>query len=170
MRTLSSIMASGLGAMVTATVAGCASSSSAVPNDGVSVRYVPPSEAVPHGSAPGARHRLLASSPDGAKSYVLILQKGDEVASALSSFATAEGVVAAHFTAIGAVRDAEVAWFGLDRKEYKAMRRDARFRNPLAAFRSLTPLTRVHRTAIRNTRYGGLRRSFPPFRPGIRCH
>jgi predicted DNA-binding protein with PD1-like motif len=52
---------------------------------------------------------------------VLILARGDEVATALADLAQSEGIVGAHFTALGAVRDPEVAWFDLTRKQYKAM-------------------------------------------------
>jgi predicted DNA-binding protein with PD1-like motif len=86
------------------------------------VRWLDPAEMVPHGSAPGARHRLLASHADGSKDYALILASGDEVASALAEFARSESVTAARFTAIGAVRDPEVGWFDASQKKYKAMR------------------------------------------------
>ena len=50
-----------------------------------------------------------------------MLASGDELATALMDFALAEGIQAGHFTAIGALRDVQVAWFDLGRKAYKVM-------------------------------------------------
>jgi predicted DNA-binding protein with PD1-like motif len=75
----------------------------------------------PNGTAPGAHHRLLAVREDGSKDYALVLARGDEIATALGDFARAEKVVAARFSAIGAVQDPEVAWFDPVAKRYKAM-------------------------------------------------
>jgi uncharacterized protein len=88
------------------------------------VRYLPRSELTPSGAAPGAQHRLLATRADGSKEFALVLARGDEVMTALSDFARAEHVTAATFTAIGAVRFAEVGWFDFGRQKYKAMRHD----------------------------------------------
>ncbi len=85
------------------------------------IRWLKPAETTPHGQAPGARDRLLTTLPDGTQAYVLILQTGDEVVTALQDFAHRHHVVSAHFSAIGAVRDPEVGWFDPTRKQYKAM-------------------------------------------------
>jgi predicted DNA-binding protein with PD1-like motif len=85
------------------------------------VRWVAPADAVPHGSAPSAKHRLVAAQPDGTKAFALVLYPGDEALTALADFARDEKVVNAHFVAIGAVRDPEVGWFDVARHEYKAM-------------------------------------------------
>ncbi|MGN6105644.1 MAG: PPC domain-containing DNA-binding protein [Kofleriaceae bacterium] len=87
------------------------------------VRWVSPGQAKPRGQAPGAKTQLLSAQPDGVKSYVLVLRTGDEVATALAEFARRERVVNAHFVAIGAVRDPEVAWFDMARKQYKGITR-----------------------------------------------
>src|ERR1700733_7023616 len=112
-----------LRAALIAVVPACASTRPAEDSPGATVRWVPPAQAVPHGQAPGARTRLLAAQPDGTKSYVLVLREGDEVATALANFADDQHVVNAHFVAIGAVRDPEVAWFDPMRHEYKAISR-----------------------------------------------
>jgi uncharacterized protein len=88
------------------------------------VRYLSRSELTPSGAAPGAQHRLLATRADGSKEYALVLARGDEVMTALSDFARAERITAASFTAIGAVRDAEVGWFDFEKQRYKAMLHD----------------------------------------------
>lgn len=85
------------------------------------VRWLKPSETAPRGQAPGAQARLLTTHPDGTKTYALVLSRGDEVWTALAAFANDHRVVSAHFSAIGAVRDPEVAWFDVTRKQYKAM-------------------------------------------------
>jgi uncharacterized protein len=88
------------------------------------VRYLSRSELKPSGRAPGAQHRLVATRADGSKEYALVLARGDEVMTALSNFARTEQVAAASFTAIGAVRGAEVGWFDFEKQQYKAMRHD----------------------------------------------
>ncbi|HKO46360.1 MAG TPA: PPC domain-containing DNA-binding protein [Polyangiaceae bacterium] len=88
------------------------------------VRYLSRSELKPSGAAPGAQHRLIATRADGSKEYALVLARGDEVMTALSDFARVEQVTAASFTAIGAVRAAEVGWFDFEKTKYKAMRHD----------------------------------------------
>jgi len=88
------------------------------------VRYLSRTELKPSGAAPGAQHRLVATRADGSKEYALVLARGDEVMTALNDFARAEQVTAASFTAIGAVRAAEVGWFDFEKQKYKAMRHD----------------------------------------------
>jgi uncharacterized protein len=98
----------------------CATHSPPVPAAPV-VRWLKPSETAPHGRAPGARVRLLSTQSEGGKTYVLVLSQGDLVQAAIAAFARDHHVVNAHFSAIGAVRDPEVAWFDGSRKLYKAM-------------------------------------------------
>ncbi len=86
------------------------------------VRWLAPAETAPHGEAHGAQARLLGTQPDGTKTYALVLSAGDEVWSALAAFANEHDVQSAHFSAIGAVRDPEVAWFDDSRRQFKAMR------------------------------------------------
>ena len=88
------------------------------------VRYLSRADLKPSGGAPSAQHRLIATRADGSKEYALVLARGDEVMTALSDFAKAEQVTAASFTAIGAVRNAEVGWFDFSKQQYKAMRYD----------------------------------------------
>ncbi len=80
--------------------------------------YVPPEKATPHGEAPHARSQLL-SDVNGRRTYALILKSGDEVFTALSQFAREHQLRAAHFTAIGALRDVELGWYDLGRRAYK---------------------------------------------------
>lgn len=81
-------------------------------------QYIPSPQVVPHGSAPHARAQLL-SDVGGRRTYLLILSTGDEVYTALSDFARAHHVTAAHYTALGAVHDVQVGWYDLGRKAYK---------------------------------------------------
>jgi predicted DNA-binding protein with PD1-like motif len=99
--------------IVLALIAGCA------PTNG----YLRPADTAPTGHAPHAQHRLLASHQDGTQEHLLILHDGDEVQSAILAFAKEEHVVAARFTGIGAVRDPQVAWFDVARKQYFTIER-----------------------------------------------
>ena len=91
------------------------------------VRYLSRAESQPPGVAPAAQHRLIATRADGSKEYALVLARGDEVMTGLRDFARVEQIAAASFTAIGAVRDAEVGWFDFEKQRYKAMRHDGQF-------------------------------------------
>ena len=79
--------------------------------------YVSPSEAVPRGKAPKMLVQLLNSEPT--KQYAVIFYQGDEAFSGLLEFAEKYHVTSAHFTAIGAIDGATVAWFDPQRKMYK---------------------------------------------------
>jgi predicted DNA-binding protein with PD1-like motif len=61
--------------------------------------------------------QLLAK--DGGRTFALVYQTGDEVVSALTAFAREQQTRSAHFTAIGAFRDAILAYFDWDTKQYK---------------------------------------------------
>jgi len=80
--------------------------------------YVAPSEAVPRGTAPKMQVQLL-SPGEQTKQYAVIFYKGDEAFSGLLKFAEKYHVTSAHFTAIGALSGATLAWFDPQRKMYK---------------------------------------------------
>lgn len=80
--------------------------------------YVAPSDATPKGRAPGMQVQLLSES-NGRKEYAVIFSKGDEAFSGLNEFAEKYHVKSAHFTAIGALSGAVLAWFSPERKMYK---------------------------------------------------
>ena len=58
-------------------------------------------------------------SDNGARTYALVFDKGDEVFTELLKFAQAEKVFTAHFNALGALSDLTFGWFDPQRKEYK---------------------------------------------------
>ena len=76
------------------------------------------SQPIEKGKAPGMQVQLLSES-HGRKEYAVIFSKGDEAFSGLNEFAEKFHVTSAHFTAIGALRGATLAWFSPDRKMYK---------------------------------------------------
>jgi predicted DNA-binding protein with PD1-like motif len=80
--------------------------------------YVSPSEAAPRGKAPKMQAQLL-NPGDPTKQYAVIFYQGDEAFSGLLEFAEKYHVTSAHFTAIGAIDEATVAWFDPQRKMYK---------------------------------------------------
>lgn len=55
----------------------------------------------------------------GEKTYVLIFERGDEVASSLLKFAKEKNLAAAHFTAIGGFSDVILGYFSRERKQYQ---------------------------------------------------
>jgi predicted DNA-binding protein with PD1-like motif len=80
--------------------------------------YVSPSETVPRGKAPKMEVQLL-NPGEPTKQYAVIFYQGDEAFSGLLEFAEKYHVTSAHFTAIGAIDGATVAWFDPQRKMYK---------------------------------------------------
>jgi len=80
--------------------------------------WVKPGAPIAAGKAPGVKVQLLGRS-GGQRSYAVIFAPGDEVLSGLTDFARQYHVTAAHFTAIGAVSAAKLAWFSPEQKAYK---------------------------------------------------
>lgn len=54
----------------------------------------------------------------GQRTYVIVLETGDEVMECLQSFIAAEDITAAQITAIGAFSDVVLKYFDWDKKEY----------------------------------------------------
>ena len=80
--------------------------------------WLAPSQTGPHGQAPGMKVQLLGESGQQ-KTYAVIFHTGDEAYSGLYEFAREYHVAAAHFTAIGALSGAQLAWFDPARKMYR---------------------------------------------------
>ena len=57
----------------------------------------------------------LLHDADGQRTYVVVLETGDEVMQCLWRFVTAEKVRAAQLTAIGALRDVVLMYFDWDK-------------------------------------------------------
>lgn len=53
------------------------------------------------------------------KTFVLVFQTGDELASALSRFATEQSLSAASFKAVGGFSSVRLAWFNWESKKYE---------------------------------------------------
>ena len=83
-------------------------------------RYVAPSKLVQTGKAPGMKVQLISDQGDQ-KEYAVIFSTGDEAYSGLREFAQKYNVTSAHFTAIGAISGATLAWLDTSRKQYKVM-------------------------------------------------
>ncbi len=54
----------------------------------------------------------------GLKTFAVIFETGDEVMAGLTDFAKGQKLAGSHFTAIGAFRDAVIAYFDWEKKEY----------------------------------------------------
>jgi len=79
---------------------------------------ISPSRPVPTGKAPGMQIKHVKNTPEE-KVYAIIFHKGDEALSGLTDFAIENKVEDAHFTAIGAVSGATLAWLDLPQKLYR---------------------------------------------------
>ena len=55
----------------------------------------------------------------GEKTFVLVLESGDEVVSEITGFARENGLDAASLTAIGAFSEATLGYFDIEKKEYE---------------------------------------------------
>jgi predicted DNA-binding protein with PD1-like motif len=84
-----------------------------VPDD----RLISPSRPVPVGKAPGMQVKLVKDTPEE-KVYAVVFYRGDEALSGLTDFALKYNVGDAHFTGIGAVRSATLAWLDQPNKIY----------------------------------------------------
>ena len=80
--------------------------------------FISPSRPVPVGKAPTMQAKLVKDTP-GEQVYSIIFYKDDDVLSGLTDFAIAHKVSDAHFTAIGAVSGATLAWLDIPKKMYR---------------------------------------------------
>jgi uncharacterized protein len=92
----------------------CRMTSAQLPND----LTISPSRPVPTGKAPGMQIKQIKDTPEE-KVYVVIFHKGDEALSGLTDFSVLYKIEDAHFTAIGAVSSATLAWLDLSKKIYR---------------------------------------------------
>ncbi|AFL87391.1 putative DNA-binding protein with PD1-like DNA-binding motif [Terriglobus roseus DSM 18391] len=81
---------------------------------------IQPTRPVPVGKAPHMTFQLVKNTPEE-KVYAIVFLKGDEILSGLTDFAIANHIGDAHFTGIGAVSGATLAWLDLPRKIYHAI-------------------------------------------------
>lgn len=55
----------------------------------------------------------------GERTFAVVFETGDEFIAGLTGFAKENNLAASHFTAIGTFRDARLAYFQIEEKEYK---------------------------------------------------
>jgi len=63
--------------------------------------------------------KLIHQSSAGQRTYVLVLETGEEVADQIKAFADREQLKAAQLTAIGAFSDAVLGYFDWRQKQYR---------------------------------------------------
>ena len=80
-------------------------------------RYILPTRPIPIGKAPAMKVKLVKDTPEE-KVYAVIFYKGDDAMSGLTDFAIDHHIDDAHFTAIGAVNGATLAWLDPAEKIY----------------------------------------------------
>jgi predicted DNA-binding protein with PD1-like motif len=83
-------------------------------------QYLSPSEAGPHGFAPGVQVKQLSDN-NGQRDFAVIFKPGDEPYAGLTQFAADHHIQSAHFTAIGGFHDARLAWFDEDKKMFRVI-------------------------------------------------
>jgi uncharacterized protein len=64
----------------------------------------------------------LLHEDSGQKTFALVFDPGDEVATGLLAFAKAKDLAGTHFTAIGALSDVTLGFFDWDKKDYQKLR------------------------------------------------
>jgi predicted DNA-binding protein with PD1-like motif len=64
------------------------------------------------------KERLLHEE-SGQKTFAVVFDTGDEVATGLLAFAKEKGLAGSHFTAIGAFSDVTLGFFDWDKKDYE---------------------------------------------------
>jgi predicted DNA-binding protein with PD1-like motif len=99
--------------IVLASAEACHSGGGQFPDDFL----ISPSRPVPTGKAPGMQVKQVKDTPEE-KVYVVIFYKGDEALSGLTDFALQHKIEDAHFTGIGAVSGATLAWLDPEKKIY----------------------------------------------------
>ena len=78
---------------------------------------ISPSRSVPVGQAPHMLAKQIMGAPEE-KVYAIIFYKGDEALSGLTDFVLQHKIEDAHFTGIGAISSATLAWLDPDKKIY----------------------------------------------------
>lgn len=78
---------------------------------------ISPSRPVPTGKAPHMQVKLVKDSPEE-RVYAVIFYRGDEALSGLTDFAVQNKISDAHFTGIGAINSATLAWLDPANKIY----------------------------------------------------
>jgi predicted DNA-binding protein with PD1-like motif len=101
----------------TVVLAGCMLMAAAATAQTAADGTISPSRPVPVGQAPGMQVKLVQDGA-GEKVYAVIFRKGDEALSGLTDFAIQNKVQDAHFTGIGAVSGATLAWLDVPKKSY----------------------------------------------------
>jgi predicted DNA-binding protein with PD1-like motif len=64
------------------------------------------------------KYRLIDTA-GSARTYIVIFQTGDEIATGLQHFAEENGLSGSSFKAVGALSYAKVAWFNWEKKKYE---------------------------------------------------
>jgi len=99
--------------LVVLTAALCFPLAAQLPNDAL----ISPSRPVPTGKAPHMLVKQVKDTPEE-KVYAIVFYKGDEALSGLTDFALQNKIEDAHFTGIGAISSATLAWLDPSQKIY----------------------------------------------------
>jgi predicted DNA-binding protein with PD1-like motif len=100
-------------ALTVFSVALCRAGVAQLPDDS----FISPSRPIPTGKAPHMLTKMVKDLPDE-KVYAIVFYKGDDALSGLTDFAIEHKIEDAHFTGIGAVSSATLAWLDPGNKIY----------------------------------------------------
>lgn len=96
------------------------STTAAIAQTQAAPQYIAPSETGPHGSAPRMWVKVLTEEKSpGPVEYAVIFRAGDDPYAGLTQFAAQYHVMSAHFTAIGAFKDARLGFYDPQKKMYR---------------------------------------------------
>lgn len=91
----------------------CPSLRAQLPSD----TLISPSRPVPTGKAPHMQVKLVKDTPEE-KVYAVVFYKGDEALSGLTDFVITHKIEDAHFTGVGAINGATLAWLDPSKQIY----------------------------------------------------
>ncbi|WP_083227980.1 PPC domain-containing DNA-binding protein [Mucilaginibacter sp. PPCGB 2223] len=80
--------------------------------------YVKPGQVVTPNAAPGMRFKLLNETGRGHKTYLVVMQRGDDVLSGLTEFAEKNNITFASFTGLGAMSSTRIGCYDREKQMY----------------------------------------------------
>jgi len=80
--------------------------------------YVKPGGVIAKNAAPGMKYRLLNETGRGHKTYIVVMQRGDDVLSGLTEFAEKNNITFASFTGLGAMSSTRIGCYDREKQMY----------------------------------------------------
>lgn len=80
--------------------------------------YVKPGQVTAKNAAPGMKYKLLNETDRGHKTYLVVMQRGDDVLSGLTEFAEKNNITYASFSGLGAMSSTRIGCYDRDKQMY----------------------------------------------------